>query len=240
MALLYSRPRIKIPKILIFNKYRSNKKKNNYYKIRRIILVLIIIMILGISIVKAVIPVFDRLCIEKAKSIATIICNKQTSKNLKDYKYSDFVLVHMDENKNIKMLESNMININNVISNIAEDIQIEINNIQSDDIYISSGSFTGISLLAGRGPKIPIKISIIGNVKTDFKSEFIDKGINQTLHRLYLEIECNISVLTPFKTINEKIINQFIVAENLIVGNIPDSYYNLEGITQSDAMQLME
>ena len=72
------------------------------------------------------------------------------------------------------------------------------------------------------------------------KSEFIEKGVNQTLHRLYLEIQCEISILTPFNTINEKINNQFIIAENIIVGNIPSSYYNLNGIAQDNAMDIIE
>ena len=87
---------------------------------------------------------------------------------------------------------------------------------------------------------MPIRISTIGNIQTSVKSEFVSQGINQTLHRLYLEIECEISILTPFNTISESISNQLILAENVIVGNIPDTYYNLEGITSSDAMQMMQ
>ena len=235
MALIYSRPRVKIPKIFIFNK--GNNKKNKINKIIALILVAIIVIVL---ILKAVSPVFNKLCSDKAKSVATIICNQQTTKCMRGYQYSDFVTIHTDENKNIVMLEANMININILVSNIAEQIQKEIDNTQNEDIYISSGSFTGISLLSGRGPKIPIRISTIGNVKTDFKSEFIEKGVNQTLHRLYLEIECEISILTPFNTINEKINNQLIVAENIIVGNIPSTYYNLEGVTQEDTLETIE
>ena len=68
----------------------------------------------------------------------------------------------------------------------------------------------------------------------------MDSGINQTLHKLYLDIKCEISILTPFNTINESISNQLIIAENVIVGNIPETYYNLEGITSGDAMQMMQ
>ena len=50
------------------------------------------------------------------------------------------------------------------------------------------GSFTGLKLMSGKGPGIKIRISTIGNVKTDLKSEFVSKGINQTLHRIYLQV----------------------------------------------------
>lgn len=73
------------------------------------------------------------------------------------------------------------------------------------------------------------------------KSEFTSQGINQTLHRVYLEIVCNVKVLTPFKDIERKITNQVLLAENVIVGNIPNTYYNLEGLNgNSDALEMVE
>ena len=100
------------------------------------------------------------------------------------------------------------------------------------------GSFTGISLLAGRGPGVKIRISSVGNVETDLRSEFISEGINQTLHRVYLQVKCEVSILTPFETISKDITNQVLIAENVIIGKIPSTYYNLEGI--QDASQTLE
>lgn len=103
------------------------------------------------------------------------------------------------------------------------------------------GSFTGFKLLAGRGPGIKIRISTIGEVETDLRSEFTSQGINQTLHRVYLQVKCNINILTPFDNISRQIINQVLLMENVIVGNIPNTYYNLEGINgSSDALEIIE
>ena len=97
-----------------------------------------------------------------------------------------------------------------------------------------------MKLLAGHGPIIHIKISTIGNINTDLKSEFSSKGINQTVHRVYLKIDCELSILTPFKNITKKITNQVLIAENVIVGHIPETYYNLEGLSRDDAMEVMQ
>ena len=103
------------------------------------------------------------------------------------------------------------------------------------------GSFTGINLLAGRGPGIKIRISTIGNVETDLKSEFISQGINQTLHRVYLQVKCQVSILTPFSNITKDITNQVLLVENVIVGNIPNTYYNLEGLDEKNqALEIIE
>lgn len=235
MDYIYSRKRIKFPKIVI---YKENKRKIN--KLNIILIFFIILVIINLLVIKAISPVFNKLCEDKAKGVAILICNTNTSECIKQYNYSDFIIIHMDDDKNIRMLEANMKNINLVISNITEKIQKEINNSQNEELYISSGSFTGVSLLSGRGPKIPIKISTIGNVNTELKSEFFSKGVNQTIHRLYLKINCEISVLTPFNTINEEINNQFIIAENIIVGNLPQTYYDLEGLSENDAMEIMQ
>lgn len=102
------------------------------------------------------------------------------------------------------------------------------------------GSFTGIKLLAGRGPGIKIRISTVGNVETDLKSEFQAQGINQTLHRIYLQVKCEVSVLTPFKDISKDITNQVLIMENVIMGTVPNTYYNIEGVNTNDALEVIE
>ncbi len=103
------------------------------------------------------------------------------------------------------------------------------------------GSFTGIRFLAGRGPGIHIQIFSTGSIKTELKSEFIAQGINQTLHRVYLQVECEISILTPFETITQMVTNQVVLMENVIIGNVPETYYNLEGMEgSSDTLNVIQ
>lgn len=103
------------------------------------------------------------------------------------------------------------------------------------------GSFTGFKLLSGKGPGVPITISSIGNVETDLKSEFSSQGINQTLHRVYLQVKCEVIIISPFQNISETITNQVLLAENVIVGHIPDTYYNLEGLDgKNDLLEVIE
>ena len=99
----------------------------------------------------------------------------------------------------------------------------------------------GSKIFSGLGPNIPIKLYTSGTVETKLRSEFESTGINQTIHRLYLDVQCQISILTPFNNIEETIKNQIVLAENVIVGEIPQTYYNLEGFEDnSTAMEIME
>lgn len=87
---------------------------------------------------------------------------------------------------------------------------------------------------------IKIVVLSIGNVETDLRSEFIAQGINQTLHRVYLQIKCEVKILTPFNIITQSIDNQVLLLENVIVGHVPNTYYNLDGIDKNDAVDLIE
>ena len=140
---------------------------------------------------------------------------------------------------NISMINANVIAVNAIISDVALKIQEELNQ-ENSNFTIRMGSFLGSRLLSGKGPKLNIQMSTVGNIDTDLRSEFTSTGINQTLHRIYLQVECEVVVLTPISTVEETIKNQVLIAEAVIVGTTPDTYYNLEGMTVSDAMQVMQ
>lgn len=233
MSKIYSRRRIKIPE-----KFLNNVKK------RKILIKISITIIISFFIIKVslngILPIFDTLCEDKAKSIATIISNEQATNVMKEHSYDEIFIIEKDNSGNINMIKSNIFPINEIISDVAIKIQNEIDNKGRDDVSIALGSFTGFKLFSGRGPGIKIKISSIGNVETDLKSEFFSQGINQTLHRVYLQVKCQVSILTPFKNITTDITNQVLLAENVIVGNIPNTYYNLDGINRENTVDIIQ
>lgn len=138
------------------------------------------------------------------------------------------------------MISANVIPINEIISDVAIKIQEELNKVENSKFKIKLGSFTGSRLLSGRGPDIEITMSTIGNLDTDLRSEFSSAGINQTLHKIYLQVDCQVAVLTPFHTIEEKISNQVLLAEAVIVGTTPNTYYNFEGVSKDNVLEVIE
>ncbi len=238
MSKIYSRPRIRIPKIFVTDLANKNFKRKQ--KIAKIFIIMIIAFSTVKLVLDAILPIFDTICQNRAKSIATIVSNEQATVVMREHKYDDLYTVEKDNDGNIIMIQSNVGPINEIISDVAVKIQNEIDRKGREDIKIAIGSFSGFKLLAGKGPGVPIRISTIGNVETDLKSEFVAKGINQTLHRIYLQVICEVSILTPFEDITEKITNQVLIAENVIIGKIPSTYYNLEGLNDSDMIEVIE
>ena len=65
-------------------------------------------------------------------------------------------------------------------------------------------------------------------------------GINQTIHRLYLDVTSEVSILTPYDTIEDSISNEVVLIENVIVGLVPSTYYNLEGMENESMLDVIK
>ena len=139
MSKIYSRPRIKIPKIVIQNGKKLNSNKGR--KTAKIVIILII----AFSVVKfsldAVSPIFDTICENRAESIATIVSNEQATEVMKEHTYDEMFTIEKDSNNNITMIKSNIIAINEIISDIGIKIQEQLNKKEKDSISIAIRKF---------------------------------------------------------------------------------------------------
>lgn len=139
MSKIYSRPRIKIPKIVIQNGKKLNSNKGR--KTAKIVIILII----AFSVVKfsldAVSPIFDTICENRAESIATIVSNEQATEVMKEHTYDEMFNIEKDSNNNITMIKSNIIAINEIISDIGIKIQEQLNEKEKDSISIAIRKF---------------------------------------------------------------------------------------------------
>ncbi len=222
------------------SKYGGGRNKLKIQIIKIVIILIIIIALLQL-IFYYFEPVFETMCEEKVKSLAILITNQQSTIIMNKYQYDELYTIEKDSNGNIVVIKSNVVPINNLISDLTENIQKEFDKIENPEIKIPLGSLSGIYFLSGSGPEISLDVSVTGTVDTEIKSEFVAQGINQTLHRVYVKFECHMKIVTPLKNYTKKVTNQVILAEHVIVGNIPNSYYNLEGIeSRMDALNILE
>lgn len=136
MSKIYSRPRIRIPKIILNNRsVNFNKEKNA--KVAKIIIILIIAFSTVKVILDAVYPIFDTLCENRAKSIATIISNEEATNVMREHSYDEMFTIEKDSSNNIAMIKSNVISINEIISDVAIKIQQRLDNRGREDISIA-------------------------------------------------------------------------------------------------------
>lgn len=236
---IYSRPRLNLT--FFKNTPKAHKSRRKIKNTMPVASIFLIAIITCFSIWNFVNPIFETLCNDKAKSLATIITNEETTKIIEKFNYDTFFTIQKDEKGNIQMINANVLKINQVASDIAIAIQKTLNNNEKNKIYIYLGAITGIRFLSGAGPRIPLKIVSVGNIDTDLRSEFVSQGVNQTLHRVYLDIKTNVSILSSFKTIESSIENQVLIAEHVIIGEIPSTYYNFKGTENGEeALRLVD
>ena len=79
---------------------------------------------------------------------------------------------------------------------------------------------------AGKGPDINIGVVPVGSVLPELKAEFISVGINQTYHRIYLNLNTNVNIVIPSAHNSIGTVTEVSICENIIVGKIPETYLN--------------
>lgn len=225
MDVIYSRSKISI------------KKK---YLI--IIIVLLIIILLSIFIKCIAYPIFDSTCRNKARLLATELANTETDLTMQKYEYDDLVEIEKDNDGNIQLIDINIFVLNEIIDEVTDSMRKQILNTNNHDATISIrlGALTGNKLFSGIGPNINLKIEHVGNFSNNLKSEFYSVGVNQSIHRIYLELGCDISITTPISNIEERVENEILLIESIIVGKTPDNYYNIENLEQEDQVEIIK
>lgn len=138
--------------------------------------------------------------------------------------YEQLVDFDKDAEGHVTALRSNMAAFNRLQSSIADDILQRMAEVSSTDLAIPIGTLTGSPLLAGRGPCLRVRMQSVGTATARFDNQFSSAGINQTRHRIILDVDVHVSILLPGLTTYTKVSNEISVAETVIVGGVPETY----------------
>ena len=138
--------------------------------------------------------------------------------------YEQLVDFDKDAEGHVTELRSNMAAFNRLQASIADDILQRMAEVSSTDLAIPIGTLTGSPLLAGRGPCLRVRMQSVGTATARFDNQFSSAGINQTRHRIILDVDVHVSILLPGLTTYTKVSNEISVAETVIVGGVPETY----------------
>ena len=146
-----------------------------------------------------------------------------------DIQYDRIVFFEKDLDGRITALKTNMSEVNRLKTDILNIINDEILALDDSDIGIPLGSLFFPEFLSGRGPAIPVHILSIRNSDANFVSHFSQAGINQTLHRLNMEVSIDVALLVLGQTSSFTMTSEVVVAETVIVGDVPQTYLQTGG-----------
>ena len=143
--------------------------------------------------------------------------------------YDRIIFFEKDLDGRITALKTNMSEVNRLKTDVLNIINDEILALDSSDIGIPVGSLFLPELFSGKGPAIPVHILSIRNSDANFISTFSQAGINQTLHRLNMEVTIDVAVLVLGETSSFTMSSEVVVAETIIVGQVPQTYLQTGG-----------
>lgn len=222
--------------------YMLSKTYKYRKKVLKSIMIFCIIVFLftsiGSFVSNNVVPVIKRMGEAEVRALAISGINNAVHIVIDDsIDYKEFVNIERNDTNEIVMVQLNFIKINRLARDLANLSEANIRTITTQTIDIPLGAFSGSTIFAAFGPPVSVRLLPIGSVICDFISSFEESGINQTLHRLYIEIVTTICIVLPLVDIPLEIRMMVLIVENVIVGKVPDTY--IKAATQLDALDLM-
>lgn len=198
------------------------------------VLILIIILLSIIVVPFAVIesnlkPTILVVAKAEAEQVAVrAIQDAVNDKVAKSVEYKDLISIRTDNRGRVVLMQANTIKINSLAAETILDIQKSLSKLEGKVIPIPVGQALKSQLLAAYGPKIKVTLVPIGTVKVKVADDFQQAGINQTRHRLYLNVYSKVKIVIPLVTENIEVAAQVPIAETIIVGEVPQTYLNLD------------
>ncbi len=172
----------------------------------------------------------------QVKNTTSDLTNEAIAKQIADgiIQYDRIVYFEKDLDGRITALKTNMSEVNRLKTDILNIINDEILALDSSDIGIPLGSLFLPEILSGKGPAIPVHILSIRNADAAFVSHFSQAGINQTLHQVTMEVSIDVAVLVLGRTSSFTMTSEVLVAETVLVGDVPDTFLQTGGTYGSE------
>lgn len=144
--------------------------------------------------------------------------------------YDQLMSVTRDNSGQIRLIQANTPEMNLLASRASLTAQQKIAGLEQRALSVPLGSALGMTLFAGAGPGIEVRILPVGAVIAGFTTEFETAGINQTRHKISLTLTAQVQLVIPTGAATVQAVTQVAVAESIIIGQVPESYVNVESV----------
>jgi len=165
----------------------------------------------------------------QAKIIATEAINNAVKEKItKNVTYKDFISIHKDSSGQITLIQINTVEINRLEAETSLEVIKALREATMDGIRIPLGAATNSKILSNYGPLIRIELLPVGTIKVNTVEAFEEAGINQTRHRIFLDITANIQIIQPLLRSNIIVNTNVPLVETIIVGNVPQTILDIK------------
>ncbi|MBQ7797618.1 MAG: sporulation protein YunB [Clostridia bacterium] len=173
------------------------------------------------------VPIIRTYCSAKINSITEQALNVAVSNVINTtINYDNIMSINYNPAGEINYITANQYMINSISREIIKDANERIKMLDDDYMKIPIGTLTGIALFTGRGYRIKLGASPVSIISSSFDSLFISVGINNTLHKIYLNVHARVDMNLPIKKQSIEVNQQVLLCESVIVGKVPNVYFN--------------
>lgn len=171
----------------------------------------------------------SQIAVSDASDIVTVQINSAIADIMQegDYEGDYFVTFEKNDRGEVTAISSNMARINALSARILDRVVGATDN-RTLTVEIPLGNLTGMSLLMGRGPGVPVKIIALTSSRVGFNNSIVTAGINQTKHQITLIVTVDIDILIPWATETAQVQTEVLIADTIVVGKVPETYVNLQ------------
>ena len=175
-------------------------------------------------------PVVAEIAAAQAQNTMTAVVETAVTADLaaRQVSYADFVTIQRDERGAITALTTDMARMNLLRAELTAAILEALEGVDVSDVQVPLGSLFDLEPLWAKGPAIKAKAMTVGTVRAEFDSQLTSAGVNQTLHRIWLEVAVPMKLLLPGGEVEVALNTRLCVAETVIVGKVPDTYLQLD------------
>ena len=138
--------------------------------------------------------------------------------------YSDFVTIQRDERGGIVALTTDTAALNRLRGELVETALEALRGVDVSQIQIPLGSLLDFDLVWGLGPTMKVHAMTVGTAEGEFSSEFTSAGVNQTLHKIDLELSIPLTLMLPGGAVEAVCRTSVPIAETVIVGQVPEVF----------------
>lgn len=164
-----------------------------------------------------------------AEQLAVQVIQDAINENVsKSVEYKDLIFIRTDNRGRVVLMQANTIKINSLAADTTLDIQKNLAKLEGKIIPIPVGQVLKSKLLAAYGPKINVTLVPMGSVKVKVIDDFQQAGINQTRHRLFLNVTGKVKIIIPLVSDSVEVATQVPIAETIIVGEVPQTFLNVD------------
>lgn len=203
------------------------RRRNTVWKILMTLVVLGLFFCISFFLVAKLMiePNLEDVSKMRAEVIVSRTINKALAKQFQEKSERESLFtVQKGEDGKMELVQANSIEINILMSQLSMNLQEAFQQMEKDRYEVPMGSLLGSQIFSQTGPSVEIAIRPMSVSSMDFRTEFETQGINQTKYKIYIELGCRIKVLAPFSSRTFCTSSTILIAEAVILGDVPDSY----------------